>query len=550
MTLRSKAQIILGAVLLAALLLLDVMFTGFLVDSADQTDRERMERNLSRTYLTLKGEERMLSAIAGNWAYSDKAWDFMTGANPDYPNIYMNRAVLTEIGVSSLIFLDNDGKAVFYRDYSSPDDESSPESEIEAFSGDGGTEFLRNIPEDGASGVIMKGGEPILFAVKRIRRSNKGGAEAGSLIATMALSPKMIQIISNSLDFTFAIVPVTPKEKEKELPGRRLDNAPSSSYIRGSALVRDYKGAPAFWITCVSPNVDIREAKRRLQMLFLALGAAAAAVVFLFGLFMKEQVTARLVRLRREIETVRGDGGDTYGVTVDKKRDEIAELQRTLNDSIAFFEFKQSEKNRVDDITLSVYKRFSEAGSRLCMKTLEDIATVFWREGDRASRSAVLRGAREARKFAAYLGMEEEELVYIYTGSLFAKMGMITLPHSLLYKKTPLSPAEEREYKKYPIRTKDLMNGVELLRPAASIAYSWNESWDGSGFPRRISGSSIPLGARIYAVVEEWNELTRPWPGRVLPDKDYVTAALRAKAGSRLDPHIVEKFIEYLHGGE
>lgn len=120
MTLRCKTQLFLGVILLSVLLILDILFTNFLITSAEQTDRERMTRDLSRTSVTLNGEVRTLSAIAGNWAYSDKAWDYMTGLNPDYPNIYLNRAVLTEIGVSSLIFIDNDFNVKFARDYSAP----------------------------------------------------------------------------------------------------------------------------------------------------------------------------------------------------------------------------------------------------------------------------------------------------------------------------------------------------------------------------------------------------------------------------------------------
>lgn len=546
MTLKNKSQIWLGVILLSVLLLLDILFTNSLISSAHLADRERMERNLSRTHLTLRGEERMLGAIAGNWAYSNKTWDFMMGANPDYPETYLNRAVLTEIGVSSLIFIDNDAKVVFVRDYSAPDDESSPESEIKALSGSLGAEQLRSLPEDGLSGIAMKQDKPILFAIKRIRRSNKGGIEAGALIATMPLSPKKILNISNSINFNFALEPVTEKEKKTDLPNLRIEDERNSSYIRGHALIRDYAGNPAFWISGISSNTDIREAERRLQMLFLVLAAAAILLILLFGLFMKRQVTNRIGKLNGEVEKLLSDTSDIHDITVDTKRDEITGLQRTLSDFMAFFAFKHGEKKKNDDMALSVYRRFSEAGSRLYMKTLEDTATAFWREDDAESPSAILRAAREARAFAEYLGGGSEEQEQIYLGSLFAKIGMLALPNSIRAKKTELSPAEQREYEKYPIYTKDFMTKVELLRSAAPTAYSWNENWDGTGFPRKASGTAIPLEARIFAVVNEWNELTRPWPGRVLPDEKIVCESLRAMAGGRLDPDIVEKFIEYL----
>ena len=90
------------------------------------------------------------------------------------------------------------------------------------------------------------------------------------------------------------------------------------------------------------------------------------------------------------------------------------------------------------------------------------------------------------------------------------------------------------------------METIELLRPASSIPYSWNENWDGSGFPQGFSATAIPYQARIYAVVDAWNEMTRPWPGRRIPSDAEVTERLRSMAGTRLDPQLVEKFIEYL----
>lgn len=108
MSIKAKIQIFLGFVMLSALLLLDVLFTNFLITSAGEADRERLTRELSRTVMSVKGEERMLTAIAGNWAYSDNTWDFMNGKYPEYPKAYLNRDVLTEIGISSMIYLDKD----------------------------------------------------------------------------------------------------------------------------------------------------------------------------------------------------------------------------------------------------------------------------------------------------------------------------------------------------------------------------------------------------------------------------------------------------------
>ena len=501
MSIKAKIQIFLGFVMLSALLLLDVLFTNFLITSAGEADRERLTRELSRTVMSVKGEERMLTAIAGNWAYSDNTWDFMNGKYPEYPKAYLNRDVLTEIGISSMIYLDKDLGVVLFRDFSAPDDASTPQSEFNAiFSTEESERIFKNLPEDGFCGIVMKNGDrPIIFSAMHIRRSDMSGEDAGYLIATMALSPKMVQRLTHGINFSFAIEPVKKSEIKEDMPGIVVEGGRKDTYIAGKVLVKDFRGGPAFWITGIMPKVDITEADRQLQRLFLFLAIAAVAIVLLSGLYLSEQLTWRLKRLQQEIAGIRDESREIRRITIDrKKKDEIASIQRTLNDFMAFFSFKEGEKERIDDITIDVYRRFANAGNDLCTKTLEEIASSFT-PGDAKFRSAI-----------------------------------------------PLTPTERREYDRYPVKSRDYMESVELLRPASGIPYSWNENWDGSGFPQGISATAIPYQARIYAVVDAWNEMTRPWPGRRIPDALEVAERLRSMAGTRLDPQLVEKFIEYL----
>lgn len=548
MTIKTKIQIFLAFILLSALFLLDVLFTNFLITSAGEADRERLARALSRTVMSVKGEERMLSAIAGNWAYSDKTWAFVNGEYPEYPDAYLNRDVLTEIGISSMIYLDKDLGVVFFRDFSASDDASTPQSEFNAiFNTEESKRIFEDLPRDGLHGIVMKNGDtPIIFSAMHIRRSDMSGDDAGYLIATMALSPKMVQRLTRGVGFSFALDPVEASEIKDDMPGTVIESGRRQTSISGRMLVNDFRGAPAFWITGIMPKADVKNAERRLQYLFICLAAAAIAIVLLSGLYLNRQLTRRLRRLQQEIAGIRDEASEARSITVDdNKKDEIANIQRTLNDFMAFSSFKESERKRINDITIEVYKRFADTGSSLCTKTLENIATSFT-PGDEKFRSAIPRAAEKARDFAKELGVLDEELFYVYLGSLFSRIGMLSLPFSIRTKTSPLTPAERREYDRYPIKSKDYMETIELLRPASDIPYSWNENWDGTGFPQGISATAIPYHARIYAVVDAWNEMTRPWPGRRVPGGAEVEERLRSMAGSRLDPQLVEKFIEYL----
>lgn len=552
MTLRRKSQITLGIILLVMLLLLDLTFTNLMRRAAEQTDRERISRDLSRAVVSINGAANTLSAIAGNWAHSDAAWDYMHGTNPNYVDTTLNRDVLTKIGISSMIFIDKENSVKLFKDYSSEQEPSSPESEFVAiFNNPRNENLLNDAGEDGTSGIVLKGDQPILFSVKPILTSDMGGPSAGNLIVTQALSPSLINEISRNLHFSFTIQPTTDEEKANADDLPLIAFSPTdrtSNSISGRMIVKDHSGIPSFWVIGIEAKEDIAAAERYMQYLFLAFAVGSLIVCFIYGFFVKRAFSDRMKRLQAEMEAIRDDDPALKKlVTVDKGyNDEISSLQRTMNDAVAYHDYSREKKNRMDSISLMVYGRFAQAGNRLCYKTMEDIAVSF-SPGNENFRAAIPRAAQKTSDFCRKLGLCDEECFYAYMGALFSRIGLLGIPFAIRNKATELTAHELHEYQKYPIISKDFLDSVELLRPATQVPFSWNENWDGTGFPHEASGSAIPLVARAFAVVDAWNELTRPWPGRRLPADSDVEDKLRALAGTRLDPLLVEKFIQMLH---
>ncbi len=550
MTLRRKTQIALGITLLLILLMLDLTFTNFLRRSAEQTDRERITLNLSRAVVSINAEAKTLSAIAANWAHSDATWNYMNGRNPNYAAETLNRDALTEIGISSMIFIDSGNMVRLFRDFSSKDEPSTPESEFLAiFDNPNNQGLLDNVGTSGTSGIVMKENQPLLFTIKPILKSDMEGPTAGNLVVTRTLSPKLIENISRNLHFNFAIEPTTEKEKEisDELPLVSISEYNSkATTISGRMTVKDHSGTPSFWVIGIEKKEDIAAAEKRIQFLFLIFAVVAILLSFLYDFFFKHAFSNRMKRLQREVEAIRDEKGHKGVVTVDSKKDEINSLQRTLSDVMAYHDFKQEHKNKMDSISLMVYERFAQAGNRLCYKTLEDIATAF-SPGDEKFRNSLPRSAKMTVKFCDKLKLPDEEKFYAYLGALFSRIGLLGIPFSIRNKTTELSPIELREYHKYPILSKDFLESVELLRPATQIPHCWNEKWDGTGFPKGLSGSAIPLTSRIFAIVDTWNEMTRPWLGRKLPTQEEVELKLREMAGTKFDPYLTEQFIQLLH---
>jgi HD-GYP domain-containing protein (c-di-GMP phosphodiesterase class II) len=82
------------------------------------------------------------------------------------------------------------------------------------------------------------------------------------------------------------------------------------------------------------------------------------------------------------------------------------------------------------------------------------------------------------------------------------------------------------------------------------IPYCHHERWDGSGYPRGLKGEQIPLAARIFSVVDNWDALLSDRPYRDAWPREKVKAYLKASAGTQLDPRIVGIFLKMIENDE
>jgi HD-GYP domain-containing protein (c-di-GMP phosphodiesterase class II) len=120
------------------------------------------------------------------------------------------------------------------------------------------------------------------------------------------------------------------------------------------------------------------------------------------------------------------------------------------------------------------------------------------------------------------------------------------VPDSILFKPGPLSSEEWDTMRKHPIYAFEMLAPISFLRPALDIPYSHHERWDGSGYPRGLKGTQIPLAARIFAVVDVWDALRSDRPYRPAWPVTRVRQYLRERAGKHFDPEVVAAFLEMM----
>ncbi|HYD81969.1 MAG TPA: HD domain-containing phosphohydrolase [Paucimonas sp.] len=159
------------------------------------------------------------------------------------------------------------------------------------------------------------------------------------------------------------------------------------------------------------------------------------------------------------------------------------------------------------------------------------------------------RVADLARRIAMKMGLSPPEIQEIFVAGLLKDIGKVAFSDDLLAQPVNTMNGEQLgQYRKHPLRAEQLLMPLEDLRGAAKILRSQLERFDGQGFPDRLTGFNIPLGARILALASDYDNLqTGTLMQRRLRPDEAVPAIVQAR-GSRYDPQVVAAFQEVISG--
>ena len=128
-------------------------------------------------------------------------------------------------------------------------------------------------------------------------------------------------------------------------------------------------------------------------------------------------------------------------------------------------------------------------------------------------------------------------------GVLLHDVGKIGIPDGILLKPGQLTAAERRRMQEHAELGDRLLAHVPLLnQEGARVIRSHHERWDGNGYPDRLSEESIPLGARIFAVVDSLDAMTDERPYRAPVSWEAAAEEIRRCRGSHFDPDVVDGF--------
>lgn len=162
---------------------------------------------------------------------------------------------------------------------------------------------------------------------------------------------------------------------------------------------------------------------------------------------------------------------------------------------------------------------------------------------DQETRGHSARVAYHSVDMAKMLGIKnDDELAMVYRGALMHDVGKIGVPDAILLKPSSLTEEEWTFMRRHPALGYRILAQVPYLRPAARIVLAHHERWDGGGYPRKLKGENIPLGARIFALCDTYDAIISDRPYRQGQSPDAAFAEILRCAGEQFDPKVVEAF--------
>jgi response regulator RpfG family c-di-GMP phosphodiesterase len=141
------------------------------------------------------------------------------------------------------------------------------------------------------------------------------------------------------------------------------------------------------------------------------------------------------------------------------------------------------------------------------------------------------------------LGLKHDDLIETGRGALLHDVGKIGVRDSILLKPGRLNEEEWIEMRKHPQIGYNILRSIDFLAPAAKIVLCHQERWDGRGYPNSLTGHEIPLGARIFAIVDAMDAMTSDRPYRKALSFETAIKEIYSCAGTQFDPEITEVFL-------
>ena len=222
---------------------------------------------------------------------------------------------------------------------------------------------------------------------------------------------------------------------------------------------------------------------------------------------------------------------DIYGEEINKLKTQTMNAQRGRDAFLNMLEDINESYNELEDLFLKLV--------HVMVNVLD--AKSPWTKGHSE------RVAAYAEKIAMEMLIDTDEIKNIRLAGLLHDIGKIGTYDYLLDKPGKLSKEEFDIVKKHPDIGANILKEIKQLKDIIPYIKYHHEKLDGKGYPTKLKGKKIPLGARILHVADSFDSMTSNRPYRPAPGIDYALTELNKFKGSQFDHTVVEAFLKVLN---
>jgi response regulator RpfG family c-di-GMP phosphodiesterase len=237
-------------------------------------------------------------------------------------------------------------------------------------------------------------------------------------------------------------------------------------------------------------------------------------------------------------------GAVDYLLKPPKLTDLIRAIERALAKrriELARKRYQKKLERKVRDRTSELRTALKDVQHTYQSTLLALVAALDAREHELSNHSQ--RVVRYTLAIARRIGVPDSALPDIGRGALLHDIGKIGITDAILLKPGKLTDEEWVVMRTHPQIGYDILKAIPFLGSPADVVLAHQERFDGTGYPRRLSGEAVPLGARIFAIADTFDAITSDRPYRKRQTPEAARAEMIRCSGTQFDPACVEAFL-------
>lgn len=227
-------------------------------------------------------------------------------------------------------------------------------------------------------------------------------------------------------------------------------------------------------------------------------------------------------------------------VALEREKARLEKLTRDQNEQLRVL--NQDLERRVDARTAEL-KTANDKVQRNYLKSIKVFSNLLELRGG-LTAGHCRRVAEMSRDIARKMDLPEEQILQVFVAGLLHDIGLIALPDRVVDR--PVQRLEQEDlalYRAHPSAAEQCLMALDDMQPLLPILRAHHERHDGKGFPDKLVGAAVPLGARILAIADAFDDLQN---GALVDTK--LTAAqartlMREGRGTQFDPEILDVFL-------